>query len=223
MLIGESYIGEGAEAAHVNTVLGERAGPVGVAWATALATPSAGHTPFVAVVIPGLPVKPMTLFVNKASIADDEHGTLTWGAAQAGVAGGVADAVSEGILSEADADQSLIIAAVWVNPAARDADQVYANNRAATREALRAAVAGTPQMAEVLAARHRPFNPFYSPPRDSQDRAASGAGEDGREHADGGAAGGGRQPADGRAGEGGRQPAGGGAGEGGHAREPEPQ
>jgi 5,6,7,8-tetrahydromethanopterin hydro-lyase len=235
MLIGESYIGEGAEAAHVNTVLGERAGPVGVAWATALATPSAGHTPFVAVVIPGLPVKPMTLFVNKAPIAGDEHGTLTWGAAQAGVAGGVADAVSEGILSEADADQSLIIAAVWVNPAARDADQVYANNRAATREALRAAVAGTPQMAEVLAARHRPFNPFYSPPRDSQDRAASGAGEDGREHADGGAAGGGRQPADGgaagggrqpadgRAGEGGRQPAGGGAGEGGHAREPEPQ
>jgi 5,6,7,8-tetrahydromethanopterin hydro-lyase len=235
MLIGESYIGEGAEAAHVNTVLGERAGPVGVAWATALATPSAGHTPFVAVVIPGLPVKPMTLFVNKASIADDEHGTLTWGAAQAGVAGGVADAVSEGILSEADADQSLIIAAVWVNPAARDADQVYANNRAATREALRAAVAGTPQMAEVLAARHRPFNPFYSPPRDSQDRAASGAGEDGREHADGSAAGGGRQPADGgaarggrqpadgRAGEGGRQPADGGAGEGGHAREPEPQ
>jgi 5,6,7,8-tetrahydromethanopterin hydro-lyase len=223
MLIGESYIGEGAEAAHVNTVLGERAGPVGVAWATALATPSAGHTPFVAVVIPGIPVKPMTLFVNKAPIAGDEHGTLTWGAAQAGVAGGVADAVSEGILSEADADQSLIIAAVWVNPAARDADQVYANNRAATREALRAAVAGTPQMAEVLAARHRPFNPFYSPPRDSRDRAASGAGEDGREHADGGAAGGGRQPADGGAAGGGRQPADGGAGEGGHAREPEPQ
>jgi 5,6,7,8-tetrahydromethanopterin hydro-lyase len=60
MLIGESYIGEGAEAAHVNTVFGERSGPVGVAWATALASPSAGHTPFVAVVIPGLPVKPST-------------------------------------------------------------------------------------------------------------------------------------------------------------------
>ena len=77
MLIGESYIGEGAEAAHVNTVLGERSGPVGAAWATALATPSAGHTPFVAVLVPGLPVKPMTLFVNKAPIAGDEHGTLT--------------------------------------------------------------------------------------------------------------------------------------------------
>ncbi len=167
MLIGESYIGEGAEAAHVNTVLGERSGPVGVAWATALATPRAGHTPFVAVLVPGLPVKPMTLFVNKAAIAGDEHGTLTWGAAQAGVAGGVADAVSEGTLSTADADQSLLIAAVWVNPAARDADLVYVNNRAATRAALRAGVAGTPQVAEVLAARHRPANPFYSPPHAS--------------------------------------------------------
>ena len=163
MLIGESYIGEGAEAAHVNIVLGERSGPVGAAWATALATPSAGHTPFVAVLIPGLPVKPMTLFVNKAAIANDEHGNLTWGAAQAGVAGGVADAVSEGIVSEADADQNLIIAAVWVNPAATDAEKVYTNNRTATREALRAGAAGTPRMAEVLIARHRPFNPFYSP------------------------------------------------------------
>jgi 5,6,7,8-tetrahydromethanopterin hydro-lyase len=207
MLIGESYIGEGAEAAHVNTVFGERSGPVGVAWATALASPSAGHAPFVAVVVPGLPVKPMTLFVNKAPIAGDEHGILTWGAAQAGVAGGVADAVSEGILSEADADQNLIIAAVWVNPAARDAEKVYANNRTATREALRAGVTGMPQMTEVLAARHRPFNPFYSAPAGGQEPA----GEDGPEPSDGD----GPEPADGD----GREP----AGEGGQARAPEPQ
>ncbi len=164
MLIGESYMGEGAEAAHVNTVLGARTGPVGAAWATALATPRQGHTPFVAVLIPGLPVKPMTLFVNKAPIAGDEHGTLTWGAAQAGVAGGVADALGEGTLSEADADQSVLIVAVWVNPAARDADLVYANNRAATRSALRAGAAGAPRVADVLAARDRPANPYYSAP-----------------------------------------------------------
>jgi 5,6,7,8-tetrahydromethanopterin hydro-lyase len=193
MLIGESYIGEGAEAAHVNTVFGERSGPVGVAWATALASPSAGHAPFVAVVVPGLPVKPMTLFVNKAPIAGDEHGILTWGAAQAGVAGGVADAVSEGILSEADADQNLIIAAVWVNPAARDAEKVYANNRTATREALRAGAEGTPHMAEVLVARHRPFNPFYSAPRGGQEPSGDGADGGAREQA-GGAADEGGQP-----------------------------
>ena len=231
--IGEAFVGSGAEAAHVNTVLGARSGPVGAAWATALATPSAGHTPFVAVVVPGLPVKPMTLFVNKAPIAGDEHGTLTWGAAQAGVAGGVADAVSEGIISEADADQSLIIAAVWVNPAARDAEKVYANNRTATREALRAGVAGTPHMAEVLAARHRPFNPFYSAPSGSQQATGGGEGERGQGSAGGGAgegghgsAGGAGEGGQGSAGggarEGGRGYAGGGAGQGGQARASEP-
>jgi 5,6,7,8-tetrahydromethanopterin hydro-lyase len=223
MLIGESYIGEGAEAAHVNTVFGERSGPVGVAWATALASPSAGHAPFVAVVVPGLPVKPMTLFVNKAPIAGDEHGILTWGAAQAGVAGGVADAVSEGILSETDADQNLIIAAVWVNPAARDAEKVYANNRTATREALRAGVAGMPQMAEVLAARHRPFNPFYSAPAGRRGPAGSGADDAGQGPSDDGGDGGTQEPS-GDGADGGRQePAGGAADEGGQDRAPEPQ
>jgi 5,6,7,8-tetrahydromethanopterin hydro-lyase len=161
MLIGESFIGEGAEAAHINTVLGHRDGPVGVAWATALGSPRPGHTGFVAVLRPSLPVKPLTLFVNKAPITGGEHGTLTWGAAQAGVAGGVADAVHEGIVSEADADELLLIAAVWVDPAARDAEKVYANNRQATRAALRAGAAGTPSVADVLAARHHPFNPFF--------------------------------------------------------------
>jgi 5,6,7,8-tetrahydromethanopterin hydro-lyase len=163
VLIGESFIGDGAEAAHINTVLGHRAGPVGTAWATALATPSAGHTPFVAVLRPGIPVKPLTLFVNKAAIAGPEHGTLTWGAAQAGVAGGVADAVAEGIISPSEVDDLALIAAVWVNPAARDADLVYANNRAATKAAVHAAVTSLPDLADVLAARAAPSNPYYQP------------------------------------------------------------
>jgi 5,6,7,8-tetrahydromethanopterin hydro-lyase len=163
VLIGESFIGEGAEAAHINTVLGPRNGPVGTAWATALASPSAGHTPFVAVLRPGIPVKPLTLFINKAAIASDEHGTLTWGAAQAGVAGGVADAVADGIIAAPDAEQMVLIAAVWVNPAARNAHLVYANNRAATKAALHAAARSLPEIADVLAARANPANPFYQP------------------------------------------------------------
>jgi len=160
--IGESFVGEGAEAAHVNTVLGEREGPVGTAWATALATPRQGHVPFVAVLRPGLPVKPMTLFVNKAPIGDDRHANLTWGAAQAGVAGGVADAVADGVITAEEAESTLLIAAVWVNPAARDERLVYRNNRAATRSALEAGLAGTPTAADMLAARDRPANPFFT-------------------------------------------------------------
>jgi len=48
-----------------------------------------------------------------------------------------------------------------VNPAARDAGLVYQNNRAATRQALEAGVAGTPKVADVLAARPSPANPFF--------------------------------------------------------------
>ncbi|WP_250572770.1 formaldehyde-activating enzyme [Nonomuraea sediminis] len=161
MQIGESFVGEGAEAAHVNTVLGDRSGPAGTAWATALATPSQGHAPFVAVLKPGLPVKPLTLFVNKAAIAGAGHGTLTWGPAQAGVAAGVADAVADGIVN--NPDELVLIAAVWVNPEAKDADAVYVNNRVATREALEAGATGMPALDDVLAARHSPANPFYTP------------------------------------------------------------
>jgi 5,6,7,8-tetrahydromethanopterin hydro-lyase len=164
MEIGEGFEGSGAEAAHVNTVLGPREGPAGAAWATALATPSAGHTPFLCVLRPGLPVKPLTLFVNKAAIAGDVHAGLTWGAAQCGVAGGVADALADGVIDARAADAWVLIAAVWVAPDAADAAAVYRNNRAATRRALDAGRRGEPALERVLAARHAPENPFFRPP-----------------------------------------------------------
>lgn len=163
MWIGEAFVGDGADAAHLNTVLGDRDGPVGTAWATALATPSAGHTPFVAVLRPGVPVQPMTLFVNKAAIASDGHGRLTWGAAQAGVAGGVADALAAGVLPVDDVAGLVLIAAVWVNPDAAAEEAVYANNRAATAQALAAGMASAPSVEVVLAARADPANPYFGP------------------------------------------------------------
>lgn len=161
--IGESFVGDGAHAAHVNTVLGDREGPAGTAWATALATPSAGHVPFVAVLRPSLPVKPLTLFVTKSAPVSDEHGLLIWGPAQAGVAAGVADALADGLVSAEQADSHVIIAAVWVNPAATDADDIYRNNRIATRTAIENGARRLPATADVIAARGAPSNPFYTP------------------------------------------------------------
>ncbi|MFJ4998561.1 formaldehyde-activating enzyme [Microbacterium sp. NPDC088619] len=161
--IGESFIGSGVNAAHINTVFGHRDGPAGTAWATALATPTAGHVPFVAVLRPSLPVKPLTLFVTKAAPASDDHGLLIWGPAQAGVAAGVADAVAEGHVSAEQADTHALVAAVWVNPSADDADLVYLNNREATKTALANGARSLPTIDDVLAARHSPTNPFYTP------------------------------------------------------------
>jgi 5,6,7,8-tetrahydromethanopterin hydro-lyase len=160
MELGEGFAGDGPNAAHVNTMAGPKEGPVGYAWATALATPRAGHTPFVVVLRPNLPVKPMTLFVNKATVdrADAAHAHLTWGAAQAGVAAGVTDAVRDGIVEAPDT--TVVVAAVWVNPAADDEEAVYANNRAATRAALSAGTANLPAVQSVLDA-GEPENPYF--------------------------------------------------------------
>jgi len=159
---GESFVGEGADAAHVNTVLGESSGPVETAWVTALATPRAGHVPFVATVTSGTAVRPFTLFVNKATIESDRHAELTWGAAHAGLAAGVMEAVAEGVVAAADAPGLLLIAAVWVNPEAENEGRVFENNKEATLRALRAGKEGRPFVGEALSARHAPSNAYFA-------------------------------------------------------------
>jgi 5,6,7,8-tetrahydromethanopterin hydro-lyase len=164
MMIGESFIGDGVNAAHVNTVLGPRDGPVGSAWVTALATPRAGFTPFVTIAQPGIAVVPPTLFVNKAATGKPGHANLTWGPAQAGVARGVAIAVEEKVIDRDGTAGLVLIAAVWVNPEAGDAQQVYDNNAAATVQALRNGASGGPAIEDFLAAARKPFNAFYTSP-----------------------------------------------------------
>lgn len=161
--IGEAFVGAGSEAAHLNTVLGAKGGPVEGAWVTALATPRAGHAAFLTVLRPGVPARPMTLFVNKATLEGPDHSRLTWGPAQAGVASGVLWAVADGVVPAESVDDLLLIAAVWVNPSAVDEAAVFANNRLATRNALEAGRDGTPPLDEALAARDAPFNGSYLP------------------------------------------------------------
>lgn len=161
--IGEAFVGSGPGAAHLNTVLGTRGGPVEWAWATSLAMPRPGHIPFVCVLRPGLAVKPFTLFVNKAPLTGPGHERLTWGAAQAGVASGVLAAVADGVIAAAEVDALLLIAAVWVDPEASDETVVYENNREATREALEAGLHRAPDIGDLLAGRHEPWNPFFRP------------------------------------------------------------
>jgi 5,6,7,8-tetrahydromethanopterin hydro-lyase len=160
MKIGEGFVGNGVNAAHINVVLGLRDGPVGTAWATALATPREGHVPFVAVAQPNMPVVPFTLFVNKAAIANDRHGELTWGGAQAGVAAGVGLA-HKASLFESDIDSLVLIVAVWVNPSADNEEVIFTNNRDATYAALKQARDAGPDLNQALAAMTNPSNPYF--------------------------------------------------------------
>lgn len=144
-------------------MIGRKGGPVETAWATALATPSAGHVPFMTVLRPSVPVKPLTLFVNKAAAEGELHQRATWGSAQAGLAQGVTDAVTEGLIPAGDTDDLLIIAAMWINPAVDDLDASFRNQRAAAYGAVRAAVTGTPTSRTSRRPGEGPTNPFYTP------------------------------------------------------------
>ena len=128
---------------------------------TSLATPRAGHVPFLVTLRPNLPVKPATLFVNKADVRGERHETLTWGAAQAGVASGIAQAVAEDLIPPEDVDDLVVIAAVWVNWTADDETQVFENNRRSTFEAVLNAVRALPEVDQVVAEAGEPWNAYF--------------------------------------------------------------
>lgn len=137
--IGASSAGEGAEAIRVTTVLGDREGPVGTAWATALATPTMGHSPFVVVAKPDLPVVPLTLLVPAIGVSQQRHADLTLGAAQAGVAAAVLDLQ----MDDPDGEHCLIVS-VWVDADAVDEELVFEYTRDAMIAALKQGAAGGP-------------------------------------------------------------------------------
>jgi 5,6,7,8-tetrahydromethanopterin hydro-lyase len=163
IFIGEGFVGDGANAAHINLILGDKAA-LGQAYALAAASPGPGHVPFQVVLKPNLPAKPTTLFVAKAVLRDAAHERMTWGPAQAGVAAGMTDALFANALPPEARDGWLAIALVWVDWTADDAQAVYANNRAATRLAAeRAMAADWPALDALREGLADVHNPFFTP------------------------------------------------------------
>jgi formaldehyde-activating enzyme len=164
--IGEGWSGTAPNGSHVNVVLAHRGSPTAAAAISMLALPSPGHTPVLVCVGPTQaeyePVWPPTLMMNKATALDDRHQTLTWGAAQLGIAQGVLDAVADGLI-EATGDL-LVLVAVWVDPAAEDETALRLASRAAMRKALGVCVEGRDPAASARLVEHRDSlrSPFYS-------------------------------------------------------------
>ena len=163
--IGEGWGGLKPNGSHVNVVLARRGSATAAAAISMLAHPSPGHTPVLVCVGPDEahyePVWPPTLMMNKATVADERHETLTWGAAQLGIGQGVLDAVADGLI-EASGDL-LVLVAVYIDPAAEDETAVRLASRAATRKALAMCVEGRdPADADALVERRDALqNPFY--------------------------------------------------------------
>jgi bifunctional enzyme Fae/Hps len=159
-LIGEALVGEGAEVAHMDLIIGDKDGPVGEAFANGLSNLSAGHTPLLAVIRPNLPPKPHTLLVPKVTVKDLDQAGKIFGPAQAGVAKAVADAVEEGIIPKDKVEDWVIIASVFVHPEAKDYRRIYHYNYGATKLALQRALAKYPSLEKIMYDKDRARHPI---------------------------------------------------------------
>ena len=139
-LVGEALIGEGAELAHIDLLLGNKEGPVGNAFANAVSQLSMGHTPLLAVVRPNLLTKPATVIIPKVTLKGMEQVNEMFGPVQAAVAKAVADSLEEGVFANVDIEEIAIIASAFVHPDARDYNRIYRYNYGATKLALRRAL-----------------------------------------------------------------------------------
>lgn len=162
--IGEALAGKDAEVAHIDLIIGEKTGPVGEAYAKAKATPAAGHEPLLAILEPNLAVKPATVIIPTVTIKSMRQASMVYGPAQTAVAKAVADCVSDGTIPKAAVDDLIIIASVFVHPAAVDRQRVYINNYKAMRHAIRKAIENRPTIAEINENKERAKHPFkYTP------------------------------------------------------------
>ena len=162
--IGEALAGEEPEVAHIDLLIGKEDGPVGAAFAQAKASPALGHEPLLAILEPNLAVKPPTLLVPTVSIKGMRDASLVYGPAQAGAAKAVVDSVADGTIPQAAVDEVVIIANIFVHPAAVDRKRVYINNYKAMRHAVRRAIEGWPSAGELIENKERAKHPFkYTP------------------------------------------------------------
>jgi len=160
MYVGEALAGEGNEIAHIDLLIGDKDGPVGYAFANALARQSAGHTNLLAVLTPNLAVKPSTVMITKVTIQGMKQAVQMFGPAQAAVAKAVADSVAAGVIRKDQAESLVIVCGVFIHPQAEDDKKIYEFNYQATKMAIANAMTGKPTVDEMLAGKDQAAHPF---------------------------------------------------------------
>ncbi|HEV3122915.1 MAG TPA: formaldehyde-activating enzyme [Isosphaeraceae bacterium] len=160
MHIGEALVGEGNEIAHIDLLIGTKDGPVGHAFASALANQSAGHSNLLAVLTPNLMCKPATVLITKVTIKGAKQAVLMFGPAQYAVAKAVADCVADGTIPAAEAENLVIVCGVFIHWDAEDHEKIKKYNYEATKLSIQRAMKNQPSSAEVTAGKDAAKHPF---------------------------------------------------------------
>ncbi len=160
MRIGEALVGDGNEIAHIDLLIGEKDGPVGTAFANALANQSAGHSNLLAVLEPNLAVKPATVLITKVTIKGAKQAVQMFGPAQFAVAKAVADCVESGVIPTDQAENLVIVCGVFIHWEAEDDAKIFEYNYEATKLSIERAMKNEPSAAEMLAKKDEAKHPF---------------------------------------------------------------
>jgi len=160
MYIGEALVGDGNEIAHIDLLIGSKDGPVGNAFANALARQSEGHSNLLAVITPNLLCKPATVLITKVTIKGAKQAVQMFGPAQAAVARAVADSTASGVIPAKDADNLCIVCGVFIHWEAADDNKIYQYNYEATKLAIARAMKNEPKVEEITARKDKEKHPF---------------------------------------------------------------
>jgi 5,6,7,8-tetrahydromethanopterin hydro-lyase len=160
MYVGEALVGEGNEVAHIDLLIGDKNGPVGHAYANALARQSEGHSNLMAVLTPNLICKPATVLITKVTIKGAKQAVQMFGPAQYAVAKAVADSVAEGVIPKGEADNLCIVCGVFIHWEAADNAKIVKYNYEATKLAIARAMKGEPKIDEITAQKDKVKHPF---------------------------------------------------------------
>jgi len=160
MFVGEALVGDGNEIAHIDLLIGSKDGPVGVAFANALARQSEGHSNLLAVLTPNLAVKPSTVMITKVTIKGVKQAVQMFGPAQEAVAKAVADSVEAGVIPQDQAENLCIVCGVFIHWDAEDDKKIYDYNYQATKDSIASAMSGKPSVDEMLSGKESAAHPF---------------------------------------------------------------
>ncbi len=160
MYVGEALVGDGNEIAHIDLLIGDKDGPVGTAFANALANQSSGHSNLLAVLTPNLAVKPATVMITKVTIKGAKQAVQMFGPAQYAVAKAVADSVADGVIPKDQCEKLVIVCGVFIHWEAADDKKIFEYNYEATKLSIARAMKNEPSADDMVAGKDTAKHPY---------------------------------------------------------------